>query len=129
MLYERRKEYDEAWHCYDQANVVYPRSSARDGFRERMESRVGGTPDKPWREPSITDRSQFLSRLGRLSRKQAHDDERPPDDEENLEVSHLEELRQQGRNTEAFFLARNMAAQGVEGAEELVKEILSDLDG
>ena len=94
-----------------------------------MESRVGGTAEKPWREPSITDRSQFLSRLGRLSRKQAHDDERPPDDEENLEVSHVEELRQQGRDTEAFFLARNMAAQGVEGAEELVKEILSDLDG
>ena len=34
MLYERREEYDEAWHCYDQANVVYPRSSARDGFRD-----------------------------------------------------------------------------------------------
>ena len=129
MLYERREEYDEAWHCYDQANVVYPRSAARDGFRERMESRVGGTAEKPWREPSITDRSQFLGRLGRLSSKQAHDDVRPPSDEENLEVSHLEELRQQGRDTEAFFLARRMAAQGVEGAEELVKEILSDLDG
>ena len=58
---------------------------------------------------------QFLGRLGRLSSKQAHDDVRPPSDEENLEVSHLEELRQQGRDTEAFFLARRMAAQGVEG--------------
>ena len=94
-----------------------------------MEARIGGFTEKPWREPSISDRSQFLSRLGRLSRKGDHDDVRTPNDEENLEVSHLEVLRQQGRNTEAFFLARNMAAQGVEGAEELVKEILSDLDG
>ena len=129
MLYERREEYDEAWLCYDQANVVYPRSSAREGFRERMEARVDGSAEKPWREPSITDRSQFLSRLGRLSRKEAHDDLRQPIDEENLEVSRLEELRRQGRDSEAFFLARRMAAQGVEGAKELVTEILGDLDG
>ena len=129
MLYERRQEYDEAWLCYDQANVVYPRSSAREGFKERMEARVVGSAEKPWREPSISDRSQFLSRLGRLSRKEAHDDEKPPNDEQDLEVSHLEALRQQGRETEAFFLARRMAAQGVEGAKELVAEILRDLDG
>ena len=129
MLYERRQEYDEAWLCYDQANVVYPRSSAREGFKERMEARVVGSAEKPWREPSISNRSQFLSRLGRLSRKEAHDDEKPPNDEEDLEVSHLEALRQQGRETEAFFLARRMAAQGVEGAKELVAEILRDLDG
>ena len=48
MLYERREEYDEAWLCYDQANVVYPRSSAREGFRERMEARVDGSAEKPW---------------------------------------------------------------------------------
>ena len=129
ILYERRQEYDEAWLCYDQANVVYPRSSAREGFKERMEARVGGSAEKPWREPSISDRSQFLTRLGRLSRKEAHDDEKPPNDEQDLEVSHLEDLRQQGRETEAFFLARRMAAQGVEGAKELVAEILRDLDG
>ena len=94
-----------------------------------MEARVGGSAEKPWREPSITDRSHFLSRLSRLSRKNAHDDDRPPSDEKSLELSHLENLRQQGRDTEAFFLARRMAAQGVEGARELVTEILGDLDG
>ena len=129
MLYEKRQNYDEAWLCYDQANVVYPRSSARDRFRERMEDRIDGFTEKPWREPSISDRSQFLSRLGRLSRKESHDDIRQPIDEENLEVSRLEELRRQGRDSEAFFLARRMAAQGVEGAKELVTEILGDLDG
>ena len=51
-----------------------------------------------------------------------------PSDVENLELSDLEDLRQQGRDTEAFFLARRMAAQGVEGAKELVTEILGDLN-
>ena len=128
-LYERREEYDEAWLCYDQANSVYSRSSAREAFRERMEARVSGSAGKPWREPSISDRSEFLTRLVRLSRKEPHDDVSPSSDEDDLEVSHLEALRQQGRNTEAFFLARRMAAQGVEGAKELVAEILGDLDG
>ena len=128
MLYERREEYDEAWLCYDQANVVFPRSSARERFRERMEAKVGGfTEKKPWTEPSITDRSQFLSRLGRLSTKE-DDYEVLTNDEEDLEVSRLEALRKQGRNTEAFFLARRMAAEGVEGAKELVTEILGDLN-
>ncbi len=44
-------------------------------------------------------------------------------------MSDLEALRQQGRGTEAFFLARRMAAEGVDGAKELVEEILGDLDG
>ena len=127
MLYERREEYDEAWLCYDQANVVFPRSSARERFRERMEAKVGGFAEKPWTEPSITDRSQFLIRLGRLSTKE-DDYEVLTNDEEDLEVSRLEALRKQGRNTEAFFLARRMAAEGVEGAKELVTEILGDLN-
>ena len=127
MLYERREEYDEAWLCYDQANVVYPRSSARERFRERMEARVGGFAEKPWTEPSITDRSQFLSRLGRLSTKE-DDDELLTNEEEDSEVSRLEALRKQGRDTEAFFLARRMAAEGVLGAKELVTEILGDLN-
>tara|TARA_B100002052_G_scaffold294960_1_gene320618 strand:- start:940 stop:1908 length:969 start_codon:yes stop_codon:yes gene_type:complete len=127
MLYERREEYDEAWLCYDQANVVYPRSSARERFRERMEARVGGLAEKPWTEPSISDRSQFLSRLGRLSTKEIND-EVLTNDEEKLEVSQLEALRKQGRDTEAFFLARRMAAEGVEGAKEMVTEILGDLN-
>ena len=83
----------------------------------------------PWREPSVKDRTQFLRRLSILSRKEAHEDEVPSKDEENLEMSDLEALRQQGRGTEAFFLARRMAAEGVDGAKELVEEILSDLDG
>ena len=127
MLYERREEYDEAWLCYDQANVVYPRSSARERFRERMEARVGGLAEKPWTEPSISDRSQFLSRLGRLSTKEIND-EVLTNDEKKLEVSKLEALRKQGRDTEAFFLARRMAAEGVEGAKEMVTEILGDLN-
>ena len=96
---------------------------------ERMESRVGGVTENPWREPSVKDRTQFLRRLSILSRKEGLEDEVPSKDEENLEMSDLEALRQQGRGTEAFFLARRMAAEGVDGAKELVEEILGDLDG
>ena len=128
MLYERRGEYDEAWLCYDQANVVYPRSSAKERFRERMQAQVGGFAERPWKEPSITDRTQFLSRLGRLTRKEANEDVIQPSSEGNLKVSNIEALRKQGRSTEAFFLARRMAAEGVEGAKELVVEILGELD-
>ena len=127
MLYEKREEFDEAWLCYDQANIVYPRSSARERFRERMEARLVGFTEEPWTEPSITDRSQFLSHLGRLSRKE-DDDVILPSDQEDLEVSRLEALRKQGRHTEAFFLARRMAAEGVEGARELVEEIMGELN-
>ena len=81
----------------------------------------------PRTESSITDRSQFLSRLGRLSTKD-DDDEVLTNGEEDLEVSRLEALRNQGRDTEAFFLARRMAAEGVEGAKEMVTEILGDLN-
>ena len=81
MLYERREEYDEAWHCYDQANVVYPRSSARDGFRERMESRVGGTAEKPWREPSIS--TDLNSSVALVAFNKEINDEVLTNDEEN----------------------------------------------
>ena len=93
-----------------------------------MQAKVGGFEEKPWKEPSITDRTQFLSRLGRLTRKEANEDVIQPISEGNLKVSNIEALRKQGRSTEAFFLARRMAAEGVEGAKELVVEILGELD-
>ena len=74
-----------------------------------------------------TDRNSLVVLVDYLER--AHDIVMQPSDVENLELSDLEDLRQQGRDTEAFFLARRMAAQGVEGAKELVTEILGDLDG
>tara|TARA_B100000945_G_scaffold313905_1_gene310692 strand:- start:3498 stop:4472 length:975 start_codon:yes stop_codon:yes gene_type:complete len=129
MMYERRGEFDEAWLCYDQANVVYKRSSARERFRERMESRVGGLNEKPWREPSIKDRSTFLYRLGELSKKEELFEDKKLNEESQQEISDIDRLREQKKDSEAFFLARRLAAEGVEGAKEMVTEILRDLDG
>ncbi len=42
--------------------------------------------------------------------------------------SKVERLRANGKTTEAFFLARRMVAEGVEGAAEKVSEILNDLE-
>ena len=40
------------------------------------------------------------------------------------EVAHL---RSEGRSSEAFFLARRMAAEGIDGALELVEEIRKEM--
>ena len=42
--------------------------------------------------------------------------------------SKIERLRSVGQITEAFFLARRMAAEGTDGAEEKVADILQDLE-
>ena len=34
-MYERRREFDLAWNCYDQANTHYPRGKILDMFKER----------------------------------------------------------------------------------------------
>ena len=129
MMYERRSQYDEAWLCYDQSKSVFPDSRAIERFKSRMESIVDGESAKPWREPSISDRAAFLDKLGSLTKTHqfseveeiVHDDEHDP-------FSKIERLRSVGQITEAFFLARRMAAEGTDGAEEKVAEILQDLE-
>ena len=129
MMYERRKQYDEAWLCYDQSKSVFPSSKAIQRFKTRMESIVEGGESVPWKEPSISDRTAFLDKLGSLTKK-----EQLGESVEMLEnlgdgpFSKVERLRANGKTTEAFFLARRMVAEGVEGAAEKVSEILNDLE-
>ena len=129
MMYERRKQYDEAWLCYDQSKSVFPNSKAIQRFKTRMESIVEGGESVPWKEPSISDRTAFLDKLGSLTKK-----EQLGESVEMLEnlgdgpFSKVERLRANGKTTEAFFLARRMVAEGVEGAAEKVSEILNDLE-
>ena len=129
MMYERRKQYDEAWLCYDQSKSVFPGSKAIQRFKTRMESIVEGGESVPWKEPSISDRTAFLDKLGSLTKK-----EQLGESVEMLEnlgdgpFSKVERLRANGKTTEAFFLARRMVAEGVEGAAEKVSEILNDLE-
>ena len=130
MMYERRSQYDEAWLCYDQAKSVFPESMAIERFKSRMESIVDGGVGGSWRAPSITDRAAFLDKLGNLSKThQFSEVEEIEDNDKDGPFSKIEGLRSDGRNTEAFFLARRMVAEGIDGAEDKVAEILQDLEG
>jgi len=130
MMYERRSQYDEAWLCYDQAKSVFSKSMAIERFKSRMGSIVDGGEGVPWRAPSITDRAAFLDKLGNLSKThQLSEVEEIADDGKDGPFSKIESLRSDGRNTEAFFLARRMVAEGIDGAADKVSEILQDLEG
>jgi len=129
MLHERREQYDEAWLCYDQAQSVSANSTARERFKERMEALVEGIDGKPWKAPSISDRSSFLDRLGNLSKsKQTLEIETNEEVDETDPFSSIKKLREEGEIAEAFFLARRMAAEGVEGAAEKVAELLHEME-
>ena len=129
VVYERRGEYDEAWLCYDQAESVFPNSTARERFKQRMESMVGGSDGVPWIVPSISDRAAFLDRLGSLSKhKREIEDEIIDEIQELGTFSKIDGLREEGKITEAFFLARRMAAEGTEGAAEKVAELLQEME-
>jgi len=127
-MYERRGEYDEAWLCYDQAQSVYANCNAKDRFKDRMEAMVHGSDGKPWKEPPITDRASFLDRLGSLTKPREEElgDIREGDIKED-DFSEIEELRGRGRLAEAFFLARRMAAEGKDGAPEIVSDLLNEM--
>lgn len=130
MVYERRGQYDDAWLCYDQAESVFPSSTARERFKQRMESMVAGSGGSPWIVPSISDRAAFLDRLGRISNpKQEKETEIIDEMEELGTFSKIDRLRVEGKITEAFFHARRMAAEGIEGAAEKVAELLQEMEG
>ena len=130
MVYERRGQYDDAWLCYDQAESVFPGSTARERFKQRMESMVAGSGGAPWIVPSISDRAAFLDRLGSISKpKQEEEVELIDEMQEFGTFSKIDRLRGEGKITEAFFLARRMAAEGIEGATEKVAELLQEMEG
>ncbi len=129
-MYERREQYDEAWHCYDQSQTIFPESRSRDRFKQRMAGSIGGEEAIPWRAPSISDRKGFLDSLRNLSSKENNVDEI----DESVEFgsspfSEIDDLRSRGRLSEAFFLARRMVAEGEDGAEDIVTELLGELNG
>ena len=128
-MYERREQYDEAWLCYDQSQTVFPESSVRDRFRERMTERFDGRVGGPWKAPPISDRADFLDRLRAISTAETSN-LGPKDIGESKEdpFSEVLQLKEAGNVAEAFFLARRMAAEGEEGAADLVSELLGELD-
>ena len=123
-LHERRGEYDNAWMCYDQAQLHFPEIPARDRFIERMELKMDEADSVSWSTPGIDSRVEFLNRMQALANQtdpSIH--ETQEDEEEILPFDELDNLLAENRRTEAFFLARRMAAEGIDGAIDKVEEI------
>ena len=124
-LHERRGEFDQAWLCYDQAQSNSNNLNSRDDFKVRMESLIDGKGKLAWKAPDISDRLEFLSRMEVLARPTA---ERMPEEtqDENTELSELDyakQLFEKDRLSEAFFIARRLAAEGDSEAKLLAEEI------
>ena len=120
-IHERRGSTDEAWHCYDQAQVCFPPCEERDRFIERMGARMDGSAKLPWKKPAIESRAEFLEGMRLLA---GVDSNTILDQEEEIvKYGPIRALMDSGRLNEAFFLARRRAAEGDLEAEHLMNEI------
>ncbi len=124
-LHERRGEFDQAWLCYDQAQSNSNNLNSRDDFKVRMESLIDGKGKLAWKAPDISDRLEFLSRMQVLARPTA---ELMPEEtqDENTELAELDYAKQlfgKDRLSEAFFIARRLAAEGDSEGKLLAEEI------
>ena len=122
-IHERRGESDRAWHCYDQAQVAYPPCEEKDRYMERMAGIMDGQTGRAWRRPPVESRSAFLEGLQRYANIDVEDGYQDHEEADGEDVDPITLLVEEGRLNEAFFLARRRAAEGVEGAEELLQEI------
>ena len=131
-LHERRGELDEAWFCYDQAQTYFPTIKVRDRYKERMEAKMDGKKKIPWKEPKIKNRVDFLKKMQNMSTPENFTrnlDEKS--DGEKLDIDDYQKItnfREQGNLSGAFFLARQLAAEGDEKGKILVKEIMEEMD-
>ena len=126
-LYERRKEADEAWLCYDHVQQLRPHMTPRDEFLERLKQGMDGESTGPWTRPTVEKRSEFLNQMQSLSQRisttlpvveDAIEEEALEQKDPNLE--RLELLMEAGDASEAFFFARRLVAQGEAWAEAWV---------
>ena len=128
-LHERRGEFDDAWFCYDQAQTYFPTIKVRDRFKKRMEAKMDGEATIPWREPIVKNRVEFLKKMQDMSTPKnfkgnlEYEEEIAIDDYQKIAI-----FREQGNLSGAFFLARQLAAEGDEDAKILVKEIMEDMN-
>ncbi len=122
-LHERRKEYDEAWLCYDQAQNHFPSRPVRDEYRDRMDARLDGERIS-WNVPDISTREIFLTRMQTLAKpeplevkllsKQENDTKHS--EIEESEQARLERMIDEGEVQAALFLARRLITSGEEWA-------------
>ncbi len=127
-LHERREEMDEAWSCYDHVQRLQTTQFPRDLFLERITASMLGEQKEPWSIPSVEKRSQFLDQMLSLTQRVSTVEQEAEvelvltNDEEtvNKDEIRLEALIAAGDVSEAFFLARRLASQGEEWAEQWV---------
>ena len=116
--HERRKSFDDAWLCYDQAQSYAPHLDVRDAFRNRMETQLETGKKLPWSQPTIEVRTQFLEKMQKLSSRymppsvetvsESNDDEAA----ENTDEIELKRLVDANEYAAAFFLARRLVTRG-----------------
>ena len=129
-LHERRGEFDDAWFCYDQAQTYFPTIKVRDRYKKRMEAKMDGGATIPWKEPIVKNRVDFLKKMQDMSTPKNFKGNLE-DEQEQLEIDDylkIATLREQGNLSGAFFLARQLAAEGDEEAKILVKEIMEEMN-
>lgn len=120
-LHEKRKEYDEAWFCYDQAQTHFPQMTPRDKFRSRMEKRLDRDEGK-WAKPDSSSRVKFLKRMEVLALKVSSpvvSEQKKSSDEEQIlsdEEENIQKLLENQEYSAAFFLARRLVTSGEEWA-------------
>ena len=125
-LHERRGEYDQAWFCYDQAQTHSSSMTSREDFKQRMESQIDGKGKMAWKAPDIADRVEFLSRMQVLAPPASVptvEQSEAPTERENYELENARQLFSEQRLSEAFFIARRLAAEGDSDAKLLAEQI------
>ena len=127
-MHERRKEYSDAWLCYDQAQICFPTKPVRDEFKSRMRAELDGKGKKKWKSPGIDQRVDFLRKMEDMATPKSVCEN---DEEDVVEdpIRKVEELVSEGKLSEAFFMTRRMAAKGVEGALEINQELRMKMEG
>ena len=131
-LHERRDEYDEAWFCYDQAQIHFPQVPLRDRFRNRMTQAMDRAGQK-WSAPDQDAREQFLTKMQSLALRVSHPvihPETEDDDEEekvNEDERELKRLLDTGEAAAAFFLARRLVTRGESWASEWLERASAQL--
>ena len=126
-MHERRGEYSDAWLCYDQAQLCFPGNPVRDEFKSRMEDELDGNQRKKWKSPGIEQRVDFLSKMEDMA---APDNEIEVKEDQIAEnpMGEVQEMINEGRLSEAFFMTRRMAARGIEGALEINEELRKKME-
>ena len=132
-LYERRKEAEEAWICYDHVQNLRAHQTPRDDFMHRLHSRMDGGDKQQWSKPPVSKRQEFLDQMvllaGRVSEPAiAYQDDEQSAEIENKEEQKLIQLIQQSNFSEAFFVARRLVASGEEWALEYYEQAKQGLD-